>query len=57
MTRTARVAGLHMGMVGFMVLAQRKVLLLAADDFEDIELLYPLYRGRRGRRGDRGRAG
>lgn len=32
------------GMVGFMVLAQRKVLLLAADDFEDMELLYPLYR-------------
>ena len=31
-------------MVGFMVLAQRKVLLLAADDFEDMELLYPLYR-------------
>src|SRR6266568_3509131 len=32
------------GMVGLMVLAQRKVLLLAADDFEDMELLYPLYR-------------
>ena len=32
------------GMVGNMVLAQRKVLLLAADDFEDMELLYPLYR-------------
>jgi protease I len=31
-------------MVGFMVLAQRKVLILAADDFEDSELLYPLYR-------------
>jgi len=31
-------------MVGSMVLAQRKVLLLAADDFEDSELLYPLYR-------------
>jgi protease I len=31
-------------MVGFMVLAQRKVLLLAADDFEDMELLYPWYR-------------
>ena len=31
-------------MVGLMVLAQRKVLLLAADDFEDMELLYPLYR-------------
>ncbi len=27
-----------------MVLADRKVLLLAADDFEDMELLYPLYR-------------
>jgi protease I len=27
-----------------MVLAQRKVLILAADDFEDMELLYPLYR-------------
>jgi protease I len=27
-----------------MVLAERKVLLLAADDFEDMELLYPLYR-------------
>ena len=27
-----------------MVLAQRRVLLLAADDFEDVELLYPLYR-------------
>src|ERR1700746_589309 len=44
MTWTAPVTGLHMGMVGFMVLAQRKVLLLAADDFEDMELLYPLYR-------------
>ena len=31
-------------MVGSMVLAQRKVLILAADDFEDSELLYPLYR-------------
>ena len=31
-------------MVGGMVLTQRKVLLLAADDFEDMELLYPLYR-------------
>ena len=30
--------------VCYMVLAQRKVLLLAADDFEDMELLYPLYR-------------
>jgi protease I len=30
--------------VSYMVLAQRKVLLLAADDFEDMELLYPLYR-------------
>ena len=27
-----------------MVLAQRKVLILAADDFEDMELLYPLFR-------------
>src|SRR4249920_975639 len=27
-----------------MVPAQRKVLLLAADEFEDMELLYPLYR-------------
>ncbi|HLX47418.1 MAG TPA: type 1 glutamine amidotransferase domain-containing protein [Streptosporangiaceae bacterium] len=27
-----------------MGLAERKVLLLAADDFEDMELLYPLYR-------------
>jgi protease I len=27
-----------------MALADRKVLLLAADDFEDTELLYPLYR-------------
>ena len=31
-------------MVCSMVLAQRKVLILAADDFEDMELLYPLYR-------------
>jgi len=31
-------------MVEDMALAQRKVLLLAADDFEDMELLYPLYR-------------
>ena len=31
-------------MVYSMVLAQRKVLILAADDFEDSELLYPLYR-------------
>ena len=31
-------------MVCSMVLAQRKVLILAADDFEDSELLYPLYR-------------
>jgi protease I len=30
--------------VGFMELAGRKVLLFAADDFEDMELLYPLYR-------------
>jgi protease I len=27
-----------------MALAQRSVLILAADDFEDMELLYPLYR-------------
>ena len=27
-----------------MVLARRSVLLLAADEFEDMELLYPLYR-------------
>ena len=27
-----------------MALADRKVLILAADDFEDMELLYPLYR-------------
>ena len=33
-----------MGMVGNMALAQRKVLILAADEFEDMELLYPLYR-------------
>ena len=31
-------------MVGAMTLAGRKVLLLAASDFEDTELLYPLYR-------------
>ena len=31
-------------MVWFMVLAQRKVLILAADEFEDMELLYPLFR-------------
>ena len=31
-------------MVGNMALAQRKALILAADDFEDMELLYPLYR-------------
>src|SRR5262249_58281958 len=30
--------------VGAMTLAGRKVLLLAASDFEDMELLYPLYR-------------
>ena len=34
----------RVGMVGFMALAQRKVLILAADDFEDMELLYPLFR-------------
>ena len=33
-----------MGMVTNMALAQRKVLILAADDFEDMELLYPVYR-------------
>jgi protease I len=32
------------GIVCSMVLAQRKVLILAANDFEDSELLYPLYR-------------
>ena len=31
-------------MVGFMASNQRKVLILAADDFEDMELLYPQYR-------------
>jgi protease I len=31
-------------MVTNMALAQRKVLILAADDFEDMELLYPQYR-------------
>jgi protease I len=31
-------------MVVSMALADRRVLLLAADDFEDMELLYPLYR-------------
>src|ERR1700745_432031 len=31
-------------MVGRMLTAHRKLLLLAADDFEDMELLYPLYR-------------
>jgi protease I len=31
-------------MVGSMTASQRKVLLLAADLFEDMELLYPLYR-------------
>src|SRR5215470_14467488 len=31
-------------MVGGMTASQRKVLLLAADLFEDMELLYPLYR-------------
>ena len=30
--------------VGLMALTSRKVLLLAADDFEDMELLYPLHR-------------
>jgi len=32
------------GRVGLMALSSRKVLLLAADDFEDMELLYPLHR-------------
>lgn len=40
----ARVTGIRVGMVGNMALAQRTVLILAADDFEDMELLYPLYR-------------
>lgn len=40
----ARVTGIRAGMVGNMALAQRTVLILAADDFEDMELLYPLYR-------------
>jgi protease I len=40
----ARVAGMRTGMVANMPLAQRTVLILAADDFEDMELLYPLYR-------------
>jgi putative intracellular protease/amidase len=31
-------------MVTNMALAQRKVLILAGDDFEDSELLYPQYR-------------
>jgi protease I len=31
-------------MVCSMMTAQRKVLILAADDFEDMELLYPLFR-------------
>jgi protease I len=31
-------------MVGCMAVSQRRVLLLAADLFEDMELLYPLYR-------------
>ena len=39
-----RVTGIRTGMVGNMALAQRTVLILAADDFEDMELLYPLYR-------------
>ena len=40
----ARGTGIRPGMVTNMALAQRKVLILAADDFEDMELLYPLYR-------------
>jgi putative intracellular protease/amidase len=31
-------------MFGLMVHARQKVLLLAADEFEDMELLYPRYR-------------
>ena len=40
----AQVTGIRTGMVGNMALAQRTVLILAANDFEDMELLYPLYR-------------
>jgi protease I len=35
---------MRVGMVGLMVHDQQKVLLLAADEFEDMELLYPQYR-------------
>jgi hypothetical protein len=38
----ARVTGIRTGMVTNMALAQRKVLILAADDFEDMELLKAL---------------
>ena len=34
----------RVGRVCLMVLSQRRVLILAADDFEDMELLYPQYR-------------
>jgi nucleotide-binding universal stress UspA family protein len=40
----ARVTSLCTGIVTSMALDQRTVLILAADDFEDMELLYPLYR-------------
>jgi len=40
----ARVTGIRTGMVANMAHAQRTVLILAADGFEDMELLYPLYR-------------
>jgi protease I len=35
---------MRVGMVRLMVHARQKVLLLAADEFEDMELLYPQYR-------------
>jgi protease I len=41
---TAAVICAGVGTVGFIGLAQRKVLILAADGFEDMELLYPLFR-------------
>ncbi len=40
----AGLAGAGRRRVGAMTLAGRKVLLLAASEFEDMELLYPLYR-------------
>jgi protease I len=40
----ATIAGGRRRIVGVMAATQRKVLLLAADLFEDMELLYPLYR-------------